>query len=75
MFGEEGGEAVHSAMTLAALLCESMKTPQARLQAIMRHLEAKQRAKRIPHVKKSRLIKKKRQSLAAAAPQGADGGP
>jgi len=75
VFGEEGCEAVHSATTLAALLCESMKTPQARLQAIKRHLEAKKRAKRISHVKKSRVIKKKRQSLAAAAPQGADGGP
>ena len=52
MFAEEGGKAVHSAMTRAAQLCRAMKNPQARLLATKRHLEAKQRAKLIPHVKK-----------------------
>ena len=74
MFGEEGGEAVHPAMTLAAQLCRAIKNPQARLLATKRHIEAKQRAKLIPHVKKSRMSKKKRQSLAAGAAPDAVGG-
>jgi hypothetical protein len=37
------------------------------------HLEAKQREKLNPHVKKTRVSKMKRQSLAAAAPPDADG--
>ena len=74
MFAEEGGEAVHSAMTRAAQLCRAMKNPQARLLATKRHLEAKQRAKLIPHVKKSRVSKKQRLNSAAAAAGGGGGG-
>ena len=74
MFAEEGGEAVHSAMTRAAQLCRAMKTPQARLLATKRHLEAKQRAKLAPHVKKSRASKKQRLNSAAAAAGGGGGG-
>jgi hypothetical protein len=51
MFYKKGGDAVHPAMTRTAQHCQSMKTPQARLQAIKRHLKAKQRAKPIPHEK------------------------
>ena len=74
MFAEEGGEAVHSAMTRAAQLCRAMKTPQARLLATKRHLEAKQRAKLAPHVKKSQVSKKQRLNSAAAAAGGGGGG-
>jgi len=51
------------------------ENPQARLQAIKRHLEAMRSVTMIPHVKKCRVGKKKRQSMAAAAPPVADGGP
>jgi hypothetical protein len=74
MFGEEGVEAVHSAMMRAAQLCQTMKNPQGSLQAIKRHLEAIRSATLIPHVKNVGVSEKKRQSFAAAAP-GADGGP
>ena len=74
MFAEEGGEAVHSAMTRAAQLCRAMKNPRARLLATKRHLEAKQRAKLAPHVKKSRVSKKQRLNSAAAAAGGGAAG-
>ena len=74
MFAEEGGEAVHLAMTRAAQLCRAMKNPQARFLMTKRHLEAKQRAKLVPHVKKSRVSKKQRLNSAAAAAGSGGGG-
>ena len=50
------------------------KNPQGRLLATKRHLEAKQRAKLIPHVKKSRVSKKQRLNSAAAAAGGGGSG-
>jgi hypothetical protein len=68
MFGEEAVEAEHPAWARAAQLCRAIKNPRASLLATKRHSEAKKRAAKSPHTKKSRVSKKQR--LAAAAGGG-----
>ena len=67
-FGEEAVEAEHPAWARAAQLRRAIKNPRARLLVTKRHSEAKKRAAKIPHTKKSRVSKKQR--LAAAAGGG-----